>query len=315
MTPHRQLFTIPMQPAIGSRFQPTGFPNLGAAVYDRPTGDGEWERCLLVESEQSMANRLEAVLWDDPAQQPINLVAELPHIRVVDGNGGFLTSSRLEAHRIASAYIREGKVNGKTGQTEIVDRLGLDSDRQRAPHEIAHALFGLEPLVLLHGVFLSDKKFPGQPKVARAITAFIEAHDVREAYGGGVKKDSVFTGQSDKRGSSEGYGMVPFDRTEWTAQRILLNVDLDLAQIRSYGLPEAATQLLVDLARLELRYLVDGGLRLRTACDLVLVNDSVTDRSDQKLPPTEELQEAVRRGIAASGDLLADPLTVTWDKK
>src|SRR5207253_6245313 len=45
------------------RFQPTGFPDLGAATYDGPEG----KKMLLVESAQSMANRLEGVCWDTVA--------------------------------------------------------------------------------------------------------------------------------------------------------------------------------------------------------------------------------------------------------
>jgi CRISPR-associated protein Csb1 len=311
----RQLFTVPLRPAIGERFQPTGFPNLGAAVFDRPTSDGGWERCLLVESEQSMANRLEATMWDAPEHRPIDLIAGLASIRIVDGDGEFLTSSRLEAHRIASAYVREGTVDGQKAVDVINDRLGLDSDRQRAPHEIAEGLFSLDPMVLIHGVFMSHKSFPGQPKVARAITAFVEAHDVREAYGGGVKKDSVFTGQDEGRGSSEGYGMVPFDRTEWTAREIVLSVDLDLQQIASYGLPEPAERLLVALARLELRYLLDGGLRFRTACDLVVDTDVIRDHEDRNLESADELEKTVTETIGEVADLLSESLTITWSKK
>src|SRR6266852_4547597 len=54
------LFDIPLAPVQGDRFQPTGFPDLGAATYERPDGTP----MLLVESAQSMANRLEAVCWD-----------------------------------------------------------------------------------------------------------------------------------------------------------------------------------------------------------------------------------------------------------
>jgi len=314
MTTTRQLFSIPLRPAIGDRFQPTGFPSLGAATFDRPTSDGGWERCLLVESEQSMANRLEATMWDQAGRCPIPLIDRLPHIEIVDENGDFLTSSRLEAHRIASAYVREGRIGEETAVRIINDRLGLDSDRQRAPFEIADGLFSLDPLVLIHGVFLSQKDFPGQPKVPRAVTAFIEAHDVREAYGGGVKKDSVFTGHDEGRSSSEGYGMVPFDRVEWTAREIVLNVDLDLDQMSGYGLTAPATRLLSDLARLELRYLVDGGLRLRTACDLV-VTDDVVDHEGVALPATQELEDRVGDAIAEIDPLPDGGLTVTWTSK
>src|SRR5207247_9483335 len=45
----------------GGRFQPTGFPDLGPALFKGADG-GNW---LLVESPQSMANRLERVCWVD----------------------------------------------------------------------------------------------------------------------------------------------------------------------------------------------------------------------------------------------------------
>lgn len=59
-TAPRLLVEAKLKPLQGTRFQPTGFPNLGAATYDGPDGS----RMLLVESAQSMANRLEAVCWD-----------------------------------------------------------------------------------------------------------------------------------------------------------------------------------------------------------------------------------------------------------
>src|SRR2546421_3867302 len=66
-TAERQLFDVPLQPSLGNRFQPTGFPDIGAADFERPVrladGATTWLRCLLVESAQSMANRLEATAW------------------------------------------------------------------------------------------------------------------------------------------------------------------------------------------------------------------------------------------------------------
>src|SRR3954467_14309884 len=60
----RLLFDVPVEAVQGSRFQPTGFPDLGAATYQ--AGDTD---CLLVESAQSMANRLEATVWDAGANE------------------------------------------------------------------------------------------------------------------------------------------------------------------------------------------------------------------------------------------------------
>mgnify|MGYP001555964026 FL=1 len=53
----RLLVEAKLKPLQGTRFQPTGFPNLGAATYQGPGGVD----MLLVESAQSMANRLESV--------------------------------------------------------------------------------------------------------------------------------------------------------------------------------------------------------------------------------------------------------------
>ncbi len=50
----RLLIEARLKPVQGTRFQPTGFPEIGAAEYDGPEG----EKMLLVESAQSMANRL-----------------------------------------------------------------------------------------------------------------------------------------------------------------------------------------------------------------------------------------------------------------
>ena len=56
----RLLIEANLQPVQGKRFQPTGFPDLGPATYQ--AGD---TACLLLESAQSMANRLENTIWDE----------------------------------------------------------------------------------------------------------------------------------------------------------------------------------------------------------------------------------------------------------
>src|SRR6266540_4177913 len=96
--PHRQLFDIDLEPVVGSRFQPTGFPDLGPALFDRPVrtdGTVSWVPALIVESAQSMANRLEAVGWDEAAHRPVPALEGLPYVRVVaNDDGRYLTSSR-----------------------------------------------------------------------------------------------------------------------------------------------------------------------------------------------------------------------------
>ena len=70
----RMLFRVELRPLQGDRFQPTGFPSLGAATYQ--TKDGVK---LLVESAQSMANRLEATCWDSTSQKPIAPLDDAQH--------------------------------------------------------------------------------------------------------------------------------------------------------------------------------------------------------------------------------------------
>jgi CRISPR-associated protein Csb1 len=100
---HDLLFEIPLRARQGHRFQPTGFPDLGAAEFDTPSG-----RSLLVESAQSMANRLEAVCWDDGADELIEPLRGLSHVRVLRDNS-YLTSSVTDSHRLNSPYILESK--------------------------------------------------------------------------------------------------------------------------------------------------------------------------------------------------------------
>src|SRR5436190_3747480 len=100
----RLLLKATLRPIQGSRFQPTGFPDLGAAQFDGPDG----RKMLLVESAQSMANRLEAVCWDDVANDWIAPLKGLPVVAVQDKAGKALTNSVLESHRLNSPYILEG---------------------------------------------------------------------------------------------------------------------------------------------------------------------------------------------------------------
>jgi CRISPR-associated protein Csb1 len=122
---------------------------------------------------------------------------------------------------------------------------------------------------LVHGVFFARKNWPWQPKIARAVTSFIEASGVKAAISGGVKKDIVVN-EAKGNATAEGFGTVPHHRVEYTAGKITAYFTIDRAQFRSYGLSEPATALLEALADFEIGTLLDRGLRLRTRCDLVV---------------------------------------------
>lgn len=316
---NRQLFDVPLDVMAGSRFQPTGFPDLGEATFQRPRRNGngqvEWVSALLVESAQSMANRAEAVGWDQVADEPVDALVGLPWVQVVSAAGDYLTSSRTEAHRLASAFVKDSTFDGQDMRQVINERFGLRKDRPISPSKIAAEVFALDPMCLVHGVFFADKRWLGQPKITRALTGFIEAEDVRSADSGGVKKDSVrHSLEGASGGTAEGYGTVPFHRREWTAAKITASFCLDRAQIRSYGLDDDAHELLENIARWQIRSLVDEPLRLRTACDLVAVDPEVHDHAGKPLPSRSDLEKEIRRGVEACSQMLGEggPLRVTW---
>ncbi len=289
----RLLVDAPLRPVVGTTFQPTGFPDLGAAEFQRPNSPPS----LLVESVQSMANRLEELGWDAPAQQPIELLAGLPYVEVVHAEDErFLTSSRLEPHRLAAAYVRDAAIDGADGTDWVTERLGLEPKRPLDWGRIYTAVFEMDPLCLIHGVFFSAKPWHGNPKVRRAITAVVEAHDVAPVISGGLKRDDVqFTQGESGRGAEEGYGFVPFGRTEYTAREIVLGASVDLAQIRGYGLPSERTELLTLLAVWELASLLESPLRLRTACDFELAAEPAIRRPERfGLPSADDLANRVR---------------------
>jgi CRISPR-associated protein Csb1 len=95
----RILMEVELQPLLGQRFQPTGFPNLGAATYELPDGTP----MLLLESAQSVANRLEAVCWNASKDDLIKELEGLPYVRVDLGDYGE-TNTLLEFHRLNSPY-------------------------------------------------------------------------------------------------------------------------------------------------------------------------------------------------------------------
>lgn len=301
MNAHRTLLQADLVPLAGTRLQPTGFPDLGAAEFE--TGDGR--KALIVEFAQSMANRMEATTWDEARADQLEELAALPYVRVVDSDRVFLSSSRLEAHRLASAYIMEGKVGGTGGEEWLGTQLGLAKGRPLDYRAIAKACFRLDPVSLVHGVFFARKSWPWQPKIARAVTSFIEAYDVRPAVSGGVKRDVVIN-EAEPGATAKGYGTVPHHRVEYTAKTITAYFTIDHAQFRSYGLSEPATALLEALADFEIANLLDGGLRLRTACDLVVAEI----RGER--PDAEDAARRVAKLAAECSSELGPVTEVIW---
>jgi CRISPR-associated protein Csb1 len=339
----RVLIEAELKPVAGTRFQPTGFPDLGPATYDAPDGTPT----LLVESAQSMANRLESVCWDEAADDVVPELKGLPYVRVklagLPGSGEDTTTSIQEFHRLNSPYIMNG-VNGE--DTKFSDflkpELGMkavaatgrgrgraavaepaaDAAAEKEPDDVAGVVnlrklaavcFKYDPNSLVHGVFL--EKIAGRLRRPRALSAFIEASGVGRADSGGVKFDRALPKPKvagvDAKG---GYGNVPFHRTEFTAKAITAFFTIDLAQIRGYGLPDPAGDLLTVLSLWKIRKFLDSNMRLRTACELEVVKEEVKRPKDGfKLPSADELKKPLADLIAKCK--FGGVTELTWNNK
>jgi CRISPR-associated protein Csb1 len=300
MSTSRTVLEVELAPVAGSLIQPTGFPDLGAAEFGKDQ--------LLVESSQSMANWLESTTWDVAANSPAPEVATLPYVRVTDPDGAYLTSSRVEAHRLACAYIMDGKIGNTEGRDWLCAELGLVKGRPLDYRAVARTCFRLDPVSLIHGVFFAQQKWPWQPKIARALTSFIEASGVKPAVSGGVKRDSVFN-EAEPGATARGYGSVPHHRVEYTTGKITAYFTIDHAQLRSYGLSEPATALLEALADFEIGTLLDRGLRLRTRCDLA---PKEVNRGER--PAAADAARRIAKFAADCRAELGDVTTVIWSR-
>ena len=116
----RLLMQAELKPVQGDRFQSTGFADLGPARYQLHDGT----EMLLVESAQSVANRLEATCWDDTNCRLTPEVEGLPYVEVKHKKE-HLPNSILEANRIVLENL-EPDLRGKVKDSEVAGRVVVE---------------------------------------------------------------------------------------------------------------------------------------------------------------------------------------------
>lgn len=302
----RLLVEAKLKPLQGDRFQPTGFSDLGPARYTLPDGTA----MLLVESAQSVANRMELACWDESTDDLIDDLKGFPYIRILDPDGKTVSNSLLEAHRINSEYIMNNKKGDEKFRKMFIEEIEYIKDGRVNWEKFHKALLKYDPNCLIHGCFLEE--IGGRLRVTRALSGFIEASSVEVAESGGVKNNIV---QPDLKG---GEGNVPFPRTEFVAKDIKVYFNLDLALLRGHGLPEDAVKLLVALSLFKVRRFLSTGLRLRTACDLEVEGElTVTRPEGFEIPDEKTLLEECKDLIGSCKTYFADPAIteVEWKGK
>ena len=283
------VLTATLEPIVGDRFQPAGFPEIGHVIYKAPRKDGRIENVCIVDSAASMANHLEAVC--QRGAHDLDLVDELsgmPYIRCVTGDlvDGKLASDKretivtslTEGHRIASSYFLDGaalkpdgsKGNGKF-EADLIAKFGIvlpGSSKAHPPQEkwwdVFKGIFEIDPNSLVHGVL-----FPKwQIKIPRALTAHLEAFGAARVDRSGVKFDRLGKTTS---------GQPIFAVDDATAESIRATFVIDVSLIRSFGrkmgettlgLSENQQEFLVALALWKVQQLLASPFRFRSGCHL-----------------------------------------------
>lgn len=316
----------------GGRFQPTGFPDLGPALY-RGADGANW---LLVESPQSMANRLERVCWVDGDGETDRVgryndtCKGIPYVQATDTDSRPLTASTLEAHRLSSPYIWDtqpfvdpDKSNEQIGLADYLRRLFNLSENRLVPwKKVAEGLLKVDPGCLLHGVWFNEGSFAGgKVRITRALSGYIEARDPATANFGFQKRDPVSDRTDKEAGQSaaEGYGSVIGPKQHFTSPEIKAYFQIDLERLRSYGLSQEQVRALAAWAIYKIRRVLvasrDGVADLRTECKFETttviahaIDQETGKKTDFSLP---ELGDELKKGFeslkAESG-----PLSVRW---
>lgn len=239
-------------------------------------------------SVQSVANRLEAVCWDDATNELIASLQGLPYVRVNGSDGAMLTTSIHEAHRLNSPYIEKSDF-----KPALEAAIGFDKAKPMDRAKFVAALARYDLGCLLHGVFLES--IGGVLRIPRALSGFIEAEGVNRVNTGGVKNDRVQPAKDEEGGrtAKDGFGNVPFHRTEFVAERITAYFNIDLDQLRGYRLGVEMERLLLALSLFKVRRFLSSGLRLRTACDLAATAVTVKAPEGFSVPQTPEIEAAL----------------------
>jgi CRISPR-associated protein Csb1 len=282
------ILTATLEPIVGDRFQPAGFPEVGHVIYKAPRKDGSTENVCIVDSAASMANHLESVC--QRGAHDLDLVEDLgdmPYIRCITNttegkkptkDREVVVTSLTEGHRIASSYFLDGVLlNGDESKTktrleeDLVKRFGIvlpGSPKAHPPADkwwsVFKTIFEIDPNSLVHGVL-----FPQwQIKIPRVLTAHLEAFGAGRVDRSGVKFDRLGKTTS---------GQPIFAVDDAIAESIRATFVLDVSLIKSFGRQKDGNQLglsdkqqefLVALALWKIQKLLESPFRFRSGCHL-----------------------------------------------
>jgi CRISPR-associated protein Csb1 len=291
----RRIFiTAELEPSnTDPRIQPTGFPDLGPVLYPDPA-EKNGLLCL-IESEASMANRLEEVCMENKYEGTLKpTFAALPYLRAQTGTPQkpvFKTASTIDGHRFASDFLAKGKANFSGSVTTLAEHikttLGMSGDGKTMPiarvPEVFPLVLELDTMSLIHGFQISNEQisFVGL-RHPRALSASIIGLDCQRVTVPGIKFN---VGQVESES-----GQAIFQKPRITAKRIEAKFSIDLGLLSSLMLDQSGVH---QAARL--RLLIGIALwKVATFLDLLSVELSLRTECKLRLkpgkPPTSKLE-------------------------
>jgi CRISPR-associated protein Csb1 len=281
--------------------QPTGFPDVGPVLYPDPAEkDG---LICLIESEASMANRLEEVCFSNKYEGTLDSTfTGLPYLKAQTGTGAsavLKTTSTLDGHRFASDFLAKGTANfgagNKTLAEHIKTTLGMAADGKTMPianvPNVFPLVLSLDTMSLIHGFQISNEqiKFVGL-RLPRALSASVIGLGCERISVPGIKFN---VGQVESES-----GQAIFQKARITAKKIEARFSIDIGLLTSLRLVSpgenraadqqqaARTKLLLAIALWKVAAflkLLSVELSLRTECKLRLKKDDKGELAIVKL--------------------------------
>lgn len=308
-----------LEPVAGlDRFQPTGFPEIGHVIYDAPRGDPRTKKVCIVDSPASMANHLEAVCLDGPADTLHPDLSGLPYVYCVTDKGdspsqddplnNLVCTTLTEGHRLASDYFLDGELRPQW-KPEKKEEKQDENDKKKEETIPAHwsgesfrdclrKEFGIKEVK-------KDKTYFIWPDAWWTIYRTLFKYDPNALVHGvmfakeQIKISRMLAAHMEAFGAARvGSSGVKFDRLgkttsgqpifavdEETAHTIVATFIIDLALLRSYGkedkgLNKNQKRLLLDLAIWKIKRLLESPFRFRTNCRLLCTGIAWCDDSD-----------------------------------
>lgn len=312
----RRIFiTAELEPSNGDpRIQPTGFPDLGPVLYPDPSG--EHGNICIIESEASMANRLEEVCFSNKYEGTLSpTFAGIPYLRA-EKKGSFQTASTIDGHRFASDFLAKGTADFGSGNSTLANHiktsLGMSADGKNMPiarlPEVFELVMKLDTMSLIHGFQISNEQisFVGL-RLARALSASITGFGAERVIVPGVKFNY---GQVDSAS-----GQPIFQKQRITCKSVQARFNIDVALLASLRLAPP-TDAALNIVRLKLLIAIslwkvatfleqmEIEYSLRSECKLKVKSNSIKYQIDngenRSFTPDGIIQEGIIKLIAAA---------------